>query len=512
MVPCAEPVIRLRADLSMHDADFDHDHEDLYAHSHELEGMERLTLTSVGIDIGSSTSHLLFSRLTLKRDNAGFSTQFRITDRELLWASPILMTPYLSGTTIDFAAIRDFIADCYQKAGLSPAEIDSGAVVITGEALKKENARPIAEYFADDAGKFVCASAGPHHEALLAAHGSGAVQLSRISKSRILNVDIGGGTTKLSLIHNGAVLGTAAINIGARLLALDAGGRVSRLEEAGAALAAAAGIAVATNTAVAIPAREKIAALMAQTLWSLLEDGKGSALAQSLMITERLGATLTDVDYLVFSGGVSEYLHGRTEQNFGDLGAALAQALKPFLGALPAGMLQEPAQGIRATVIGASAYTIQVSGATSFATTTDMLPLQGLKVVHLHHQPGEPFETALAAAFHKFDIAGFGPGLAISISIEGDIDHAVLREIADGLAAATRHDPTSALVLNIEQDVAQSLGNILHREIGLPNPLLAIDGVVVGDLDYIDIGQSIAAVGVFPVTVKSLLFSPETLI
>src|SRR5205814_6196117 len=125
-----------------------------------------------------------------------------------------------------------FIQDAYHRAGVAPREVDTGAVVITGEALKKENARPIAELFAREAGRFICASAGPNHEALLAAHGSGAVGLSRARRASVLNVDVGGGTAKLALIRDGAVVGTAAVNVGARLLAFDAGGRLVRIEQA----------------------------------------------------------------------------------------------------------------------------------------------------------------------------------------------------------------------------------------------------------------------------------------
>src|SRR3989338_8977892 len=157
----------------MHDLDEDHGHENFEigpdAIVEDIEGLEMFTLKSVGIDIGSSTSHLVFSHLTLRREGASLSGRFKVTEREVLYRSPIMLTPYISGTLIDTDKVKDFIHEAYRSAGFTSEDIDTGAVVITGEALKKENARPIVEFFAKDSGKFICASAGPNHEALQAA-------------------------------------------------------------------------------------------------------------------------------------------------------------------------------------------------------------------------------------------------------------------------------------------------------------------------------------------------------
>ncbi len=499
----------------MHDAEFSHDHEEVYREAVDIEGIEKLTLTSVGIDIGSSTTHLLFSRLTLRREGAIHSGQFKVADREVLWSSPILLTPYLSKTLIDFERIREFIHQAYHAAGLSQRDIDTGAVVITGEALKKENARPIIEHFARDSGKFICASAGPHHEALLAAYGSGAVRLSKVSRSRILNVDMGGGTTKLSLIVDGMIAQTAAINIGARLIACDESGHIVRLEEAGAILALEAGFTVAVGDALDNAARQAIGVLMGQTLIDTINPRDGlPARARQLMITPPIEAYhgLDDIDYIVVSGGVSEYVYRHTDLDFGDLGPVLGQTLRGFLDTLPRGTLLEPEQGIRATVIGASEYTIQVSGATSFFTSIEALPIFGFKVVYVPYRTGTSFADALAAAFRKFDIEAFGPGLVLSLAVEGELEYGALKDIALGVAEAFKSDPSCPAIITIEQDIAKVLGNILKNEIKLANALICIDGIMVGDLDYIDIGKPMSMMDLFPVTVKSLLFSSERLL
>src|SRR2546427_2221777 len=267
----------------MHDTDEAHDHFDLAALGpdaiiEDIEGLEMFTLTSVGIDIGSSTSHLVFSRLTLRRAGAAWSGRFTVTNREVLYRSQIMLTPYLARTLIDLEKVQQFIEAAYREAGLVPADIDTGAVIITGEALKKENAQPIVEYFAQYAGKFICAAAGHNHEALLAAYGCGAVALSQSAGKSVLNVDMGGGTTKFALIEGGVVAQTAAINVGARLIAFDDANMVTRLEDAGRTLMHELGSRVVLGKKITQRHKAACAALMAKVLVEVIEQGPTSAL------------------------------------------------------------------------------------------------------------------------------------------------------------------------------------------------------------------------------------------
>ncbi len=499
----------------MHDAAFSHEHRELYEKAKDIEGIEQLTLTSVGIDIGSSTSHLLFSRLVLRREGAGHSAQFKVTERNVLWSSPIILTPYQSETLIDFEKIKEFIHDCYHSAGFDSHEVDTGAVVITGEALKKENAKPISEYFAQGGGKFICASAGPHHEALLAAFGSGSVQLSKVSQSRILNVDMGGGTTKLSLIVKGSVVDTMAINIGARLIAVDSDGHITRIEDAGGIFLQECGLRKELGDILSDGEKQVIGAKMGETLVDLLRNGEQmSPLARRLIITHSLKdfGGLIGIDYVIFSGGVSEYIYRNTEEPYGDLGPHLGATVRTYLDTLPRGTLLLPTHGIRATVIGASEYTVQVSGATSFFTSTDNLPAYGLKAVYVQHVVGQVFAAELSAALAKYDIAEFGPGMAISLSIVGELNYASLNEVASGIAALVGAVPEAMVILTIEQDVARAVGTMLKNEFKLLNQLISIDGISVGLLDYIDIGKPVSLMDLFPITVKSLLFSTQPIL
>ena len=504
----------------MHDLDVDHDHPDFTALGpdaviEDIEGVEIFTLKSVGIDIGSSTSHLVFSQLTLRRQGASLSGRFKVTDRKVLFRSKIMLTPYLSGTLIDVEQVQHFIAHAYREARLQPDDIDTGAVIITGEALKKENAQPIVEYFAQYAGKFICAAAGHNHEALLAAYGSGAVDLSQSERKTVLNVDMGGGTTKFSLIDHGEVTQTAAINIGARLIAFDASDVVTRIEAAGRILMHELGSRVALGKKITQAQKEACAALMAKVLVEMIEQGPTSALARQLMVTPPFRHyRLAQVDHLVFSGGVSEHIYDRDPTAYGDVGPLLGQQVREALHVLSKqNILREPLEGIRATVIGAGAYTVQASGTTSYISNPRVLPVFGLKVVRAALKHEQSVLETLQQALTKFDLPHFTAGLALSLSLDGPLNYKTVREVAEGVAAICQNadSHTSPLYLALDVDVAKSLGGILKEELKLDREVIAIDGIAVGDLDYIDIGTPMGITEVIPVTVKSLMFPGTTL-
>lgn len=479
----------------------------------DVEGLEKFSLRSVGIDIGSSTSHLVFSHLTLRREGAALSARFTVTEREVLYRSKILLTPYLSGTLIDVDKLTAFIEAAYQEAGFRPEDVDTGAVVITGEALKKENARPILEYFARHSGKFICASAGPNHEALLAAYGSGAVALSQQRHATVLSVDVGGGTSKLSLIRDGVVEHTASVEVGARLIAFDERGVVTRVEQPARLLMRHLGSSVELGETLEPERRQRFVELMAQVLFEVIRGGPLSPLTRQLLLTEPLETRAEDIRYLVFSGGVSEYIYGYETHAYGDLGDLFGAAIRAEVARLPhPDVLREPAEGIRATVIGAGEYTIQVSGNTSYISSAQVLPAFGLKVVRPVLDGQGSFDAAFRRALAKFDLDRFTSGLALAISLDEAPTYRALRRLAESITAVVERGSgtTDPLFLVMDMDVAKSLGGILKEELGLQREVIAVDGVDVGDLDYIDIGRPMGVSEALPVTVKSLLFPVRT--
>lgn len=502
----------------MHQHD-DHDHFTHEDHDHELalstdapyeeiEGLEKLTISSVGIDIGSSTSHLVFSRLVLRREGSAFSSRFRVTERAVLYRSPIMLTPYLSDTLIDTQKIKDFVNEAYDEAGFTPETIDTGAVVITGEALKKENAQPITELFAKESGKFICASAGPNHEALLAAYGCGAVALSEAENATVLNLDVGGGTTKLSLIRDGAVVSTAAIEVGARLIALGEDNVVVRLEQPAKTIMDELGQPVALAQPVTEEQKEAFSRRMAELLFEVIHGGTMSAMAGHLLLTDPLQDYQgpAEVDYVVCSGGVSEYIDQRDTTDYGDLGPYFAKHIRERLQAtFRPEVLQEATEGIRATVIGAGEYTIQASGSTSHLSGIESLPAFGLKVVRPLLDGEASVERALRAALSKFDLTDIEEGLALALAVEEPPNYRSLRRLAEGISAVARQT-AAPLFIVVETDVAKSLGGILKEELHLKQDVVVVDGIDVGDLDYLDIGRPMGISEVVPVTVKSLVF------
>jgi ethanolamine utilization protein EutA len=480
----------------------------------DVEGLEKFSLRSVGIDIGSSTSHLVFSHLTLRREGANLSARFTVTEREVLFRSRILLTPYLGGTLIDVDKLTEFFDAAYHEAGLTPRDVDTGAVVITGEALKKENARPILEYFASHSGKFICASAGPNHEALLAAYGSGAVALSEQVGGTVLSVDIGGGTSKLSLIKNGTVEQTASVEVGARLIAFDESGVVTRVEQPARVLMRHLGSSVELGEQVEPERRKRFVELMARCLFEVVRGDPLAELTRQLMLTEPLDVRIDEARHIVFSGGVSEYIYGYETRPYGDLGDIFGAAIREEVARLSRpDVMKEPAEGIRATVIGAGEYTVQVSGITSYISNAEALPVFGLKVVRPVLEANGSFEGAFRKALAKFDLDSFTSGLALAISLDATPTYRTLRSLAESIVSVVNAGTNGAsdpLFLVMDMDVAKSLGGILKEELRLGREVIAVDGVDVGDLDYVDIGRPMGISEALPVTVKSLLFPVRT--
>jgi ethanolamine utilization protein EutA len=386
----------------MHDLEFNHMHVAAGDELNEVAwAADNVELTTVGIDIGSSTSHLMFAQVHLQRLGTALSSRFVVVSRKIVWQSPILLTPYLPDFTIDTEELAGFIGGCYQYADIEPSDIDSGAVILTGEAIKRHNARAIADLFSEEAGRFVCASAGHHMECQLAAHGSGAVALSRGHNATLLNVDIGGGTTKFALIESGRIAATAAIAVGGRLIVEDPKQGLVRIEGPIQEVAKDLGIALALGAPLTPEDRARIVTRMVRMIMGMIDLRAPSDLASRLLITDPWAPRLANkgIDALTFSGGVAEYLYKRETRRYGDLGHDLAHELAHALSLrrdLPP--VWDPGQGIRATVIGASQFSVQTSGNTIAISKPDDLPLHNLPVLACDFALGDAIDSNAVAA------------------------------------------------------------------------------------------------------------------
>jgi ethanolamine utilization protein EutA len=509
----ARPARRFRErsePLSAHEDEFDHLHlsaEYAAQVAKTIADHDIVTLSTVGIDIGSSTSHLLFARITLQREAEALSNRFAVVAREIVWRSPITFTPFLSDGPIDARRLEAFIRDCYAQANLTTGDIDCGAVILTGEAIKRENARAIDELFASEAGKFVCATAGHQLEAMLAAHGSGAVRLSRERDICLLHVDIGGGTTKLALIDRGRIVSLCAFSVGGRLLARDESGTWSRIDDPAKRVGADLGLALDAATIADPAVRDAVAARLAHVALDYITGTARDALGQALLLTNDLDRSLTP-EAVSFSGGVAEYLFGRETADFGDIAQRLAAHVRSELRRRVSVPAIDPGVGIRATVIGASQFTVQVSGSTIYLSKAAALPLRNIPVVTLPlPDPLTPDAVAAAidAALLRNDRER-GTPIALAVAWDRSPAYANLLAFCKGIAAGIGVQHTAPLVVLVDGDIAKSIGHLLYDELGWTSPLVSIDGVRLQDLDFVDVGEMVQPAGVIPLVIKSLVF------
>ena len=508
--------------LHTHDeeGDYDHDH-DHFDGPDDLEAnpiwqQDHITLTSVGIDIGSAGTQVLFSKIALRRRGEDLSSRYTVVQRETVYQSPVTLTPYLSETRIDERALGAIIDDAYSAANVHPDDVDTGVVILTGEALRRENAQAIADVLADQVGEFVCATAGHHMEAMLAAYGSGAAKASHDLGKRILNVDIGGGTTKLAIVDAGKVVATAAIHVGGRLLVVDDERRITRLDPGGRRLAAAAGFGWNLGDMVNEQDVARVAALMADAVIDAVTTRPLPNFVETLHLTDPLDTTA--VEAMMFSGGVAEYVYEREPREFGDWGPALGRAVAARIaeGCFPWPLL--PAgECIRATALGASEYSVQLSGNTTYISSPGrLLPRRNLQVL----QPdldlaGDVDATAVSRAirdhFIRFDRVEGQSEVALAFRWKGLPTYERLAAFANGVAQGLVATVAQAgpVYLILDGDVAQTVGALLKDELALASDVLVIDGVTLWDFDYVDLGRIRYPSNTVPVTIKSLVFDAD---
>jgi len=508
----------------VHDGDeaADHDHDHLFEEEGGPEGnalwvQDHVSLRSVGIDIGSSGTQVIFSRIDLRRMGEELSSRYFVVSRETLFQSPISLTPYKSEELIDEEELASIIDRAFADAGLHPDDIDAGVVILTGEALRRENAQAIAALLAEQRGEFVCASAGHHMEAMLAAYGSGAARVSHDTGKRILNIDIGGGTTKLAIVDRGKVTATAALHVGGRLVVVDEAKRIARLDPAGKHLAARAGLRWNRGDVVDAAAMERVAAWMADAVLASVAARPVPEQVGELFLTERLPDP-EGVDGVMFSGGVAEYVYQRETRDFGDLGRLLGLALRKKLdaGALPWPLLP-PGECIRATALGASEYSVQLSGNTIHISDPGaLLPRRNLQVLQPAYDCGERIDAdALAQAirehFRAFDLVEGEREAALALRWEGTPSYERIAAFALGIRRGLSSTVARGMPIYImvDGDIAQTLGAILRDEMGVASEILVIDGVILRDFDYVDLGRIRMPSQTVPVTVKSLVFSQD---
>jgi ethanolamine utilization protein EutA len=471
--------------------------------------INEIEILSVGVDIGSSTSHLAFSKLLLKRDERSASRRFDIKERKVVYEGRIINTPLLDDDTIDMDELTGFLKGEYQHAGIDPAEIQTGAVIVTGETAKKDNAKQIAQALSSDAGKFVAATAGPNFESLIAAMGSGATARSRETGKTILSCDIGGGTSNMAISKNGEITSTSSISVGGRLLGIDSGGRIWRMDEPAMKVMKHIGLDYRVGDQISKEIADKVASIFADILFEVITGPANSSLAKELMLTDDLDFTDT-VDEYSFSGGVAELMYGRNghHDDIGPILAAKINALKPKL----ISPVTEPQNKIRATVIGAGAYSVSISGSSGFMDEMIFFPIRNVPVLRIDVEQSKLSRdhviSQINIAFQRFDLTEGDKVVALYFKDPVQASYEKLELFAKSIEAALPNSIHNKIpiILIFETDIACSVGNVIRRETDLKTNLLSLDELNLKEGDWIDIGEPLLAGQVFPVTVKSLVF------
>ena len=434
-------------------------------------------LISLGLDVGTTSTQMVLSELVIENQAGSFAVpQMEIRERKILHKSPVHFTPLISGELVDGEKIREIVDQEYEKAHVSKTEVDTGAIIITGETSRKENARSVLDALSLYAGEFVVATAGPDLESVLAAKGAGVVEYSARTGKRVLHMDIGGGTSNLALIENGKIVATTCLNVGGRLLKLDRKGRILYLSPVLWGLFSGKVGEVAN--------RGEVEELAEKLTWAL-EMAAGlrekTDLLNKLRTKEAEGnwPEVPTGTVISFSGGVADCIESeKAWLEFGDIGPELGRAIRKSR--LCQGEYMLGAETIRATVIGAGCHSAQLSGSTVFHQNVQF-PLKNLPVVED------------VSALNQLD----GPGV---LMIQGEaLDFAGVRDLAKSLCRAMK----PPIYLAVSGDMAKALGVQLALALGRESTVLCIDRVCLHQGDYLDVGHPVGPA--IPVVVKTLI-------
>jgi len=477
---------------------------------------DKTAILSVGIDVGTSTTQVVFSKLQM--DNAGgyFSVpRVAIVDKKVVYKSEVYMTPLKTDVLIDTDALRDIVAAEFRKAGYRPEDTDSGAVIITGESARKENSDAVLKSLSDFAGDFVVSAAGPDMESLIAGKGSGAWQYSMDHHCRVANLDIGGGTTNVVLFEDGETLARGCLDIGGRLICMNPQGIITKVSPAAAVMAQAAGVSVSVGDRCDELKLTAVTRQMAAALNAYLGVGTKDidAILRQIKTPGSSDFPVPEkVQAVFFSGGVADLIYYESADTwaYGDIGVLLGRAIRESR-LFTDFQKMEPGETIRATVVGAGTYTTTISGST-ITYSYDIFPLKNIPVIKLDEElqeacfagETEPVIRRIQWVLGQNDEEHFilaMPGKRNPGYMEMKRAAASIRQIMDRV-----QPPGEPILLVIESDIAKAMGQMIRQQPDLKRQVVAIDSIHVEDGEYVDMGKPMMNGMVIPVVVKTLIF------
>lgn len=474
--------------------------------------MSKETLLTVGIDLGTSTTQLVLSELTVENFASAFTVpRISISDKKVIYRSDIIFTPLLNQSEIDAEPIKTFVAEQYRQAGIHKQDIQMGAVIITGETARKSNANNVLRALSGYAGDFVVATAGPDLESIIAGKGAGAQTYSETKRKPVVNLDIGGGTTNLAVFKDGEVIDTACFDIGGRLIKLDQQQKITYIAPKIQEIINKKGLTLHLGD----QATEQNLLPIISELVAVLENSIGLGTQSpfyQLLVTNHPLRKGEELPIVTFSGGVADCLNTTSTNLFkyGDIGLLLGKYLRKSLIFSEKEVL-ESAETIRATVVGAGSHTAEISGST-IAYREQILPVKNIPILKLAQEDETLTVTELGQRiqeklnWHRIEET---PQIALAIRGMSNPTFADIQRygqgIVEGLASLVAEQ--IPIIVMVDEDMAKALGHALSAHLPKDYPFICLDSVKVENGDYVDIGLPVAEGAVLPVIVKTLVFN-----
>lgn len=464
-------------------------------------------LYSMGIDVGTTTTQIIFSEIIIENcSTSKYIFKNEITQKEVLYKSEIYITPFVNKSVIDFEKLKYIIENEFVKSGVKKEEVSAGAIIITGDAAKCENAKEVLYALSDFSGKFVTASAGADLEAVFSGYGAGACKISKEAKGRVLNFDLGGGTTAISVFNSGEIEDAFAVDIGGRLVSFDDEGKVNYISPKIQFLIKKMNLIIEAGEKPDIKELIKLCYRFSTMLVELAGFSKIKMDTLKLFIDHK--NKKLPIDFITFSGGVAEYVYKDIEDindNFTmfykDIGPILGFCIKNTFKSFKDKIIKSE-ETISAKVIGAGNNSFILSGDT-VTFDESLLPLKNVPIIKAFQYETENYYNLYENLHNKLKLYENTP-VAVAFKGPQSPSYSEISLMAGQIIKLCENRNLPVLVI-VENDFARALGQKIKLELNNSKKVVCIDKINVNNGDYIDIFKSVG--DVLMVSVRTLTFN-----